>query len=112
MSHALVRALRTRDVDVVTALDERMIERADSDHLALATARGRVLFTFNVGDFLQLHDVLMADGRHHAGIIIAVQQRYSIGEQMRRIIHLVNARSAEDMVDRVEFLERWGPGLS
>lgn len=37
MSHALVRALRARGVDVTTALDEAMIERSDVDHLNYAT---------------------------------------------------------------------------
>ncbi len=48
MRHALVRALRARGVDVVTALDEEMIEREDEEHLDYATGQGRVLYSFNV----------------------------------------------------------------
>ena len=51
MSRALVRALRARGIDVTTALDEGMIERTDAEHLAFATNQGRVLYSFNVGDF-------------------------------------------------------------
>ena len=108
MDRALVRALRARGVDVTTALDEGMIERSDSEHLDYATAQGRVLYTFNVGDFYRLHISYLAQGKSHAGIILVRQQRYSVGEQMRRLLKLVAAKSAEEMRDSVEFLHAWG----
>ena len=40
------------------------------------------------GDFYQLHTQYLAQGKFHAGIILTNQQQYSIGEQMRRILHL------------------------
>jgi hypothetical protein len=55
MWHALITALRARSIDVQTALEAAMIERADEDHLACATVQGRVLCSFNVGDFYRLH---------------------------------------------------------
>jgi len=108
MDRALVRALRARDVDVTTDLDEGMIERSDAEHLDYATAQGRVLYTFNVGDFYRLHTSYLAQGKSHAGIILVRQQRYSVGEQMRRLLKLVAAQSAEEMKDSVEFLHAWG----
>lgn len=36
------------------------------------------------------------------------QQNYSIGEQMRRLLRLIAAKSAEDMQNQVEFLSAWG----
>ena len=108
MDRALVRALRARGVDVTTALDEGMIERSDAQHLDYATAQGRVLYTFNVGDFYRLHISYLAQGKSHAGIILVRQQRYSVGEQMRRLLKLVAAKSAEEMRDSVEFLHAWG----
>jgi len=107
MDSNLMRALRARDVDVTTALDESMIERTDAEHLDFAFRQGRVLFSFNRGDFLQLHSQYLATGKSHAGLILARQQRYSIGEQMRRILHLIATKSAEDMQNWVEFLNAW-----
>jgi hypothetical protein len=107
MSRALVRALRARNVDVTTALAEGMIERADSAHLDYATAQSRVLFSFNVGDFCRLHTEYLVSGRPHAGIIVSPQQKYSIGEQMRRLLRLVATRSAEQMCNSIEFLGSW-----
>lgn len=104
MRGALVRALRAHGVDVVTALEAGMIERPDEAHLEFATREGRILYSFNVRDFHRLHQEHIARGQSHAGIILAQQQRYSVAEQMRRLLKLVSARSAEEMKNRVEFL--------
>jgi predicted nuclease of predicted toxin-antitoxin system len=107
MSRGLVRALRARGVDVMTALDAGMIERGDAEHLDYATEQGRVLYTFNMGDFYRLHTACVAQGKPHAGIILARQQHYSVGEQMRRILRLMATESANEMKNRVEFLGAW-----
>ncbi len=46
-------------------------------------------------------------GRMHAGIIVAQQQRYSVGEELRRIMRLVGSRTAEEMTNRLEFISAW-----
>jgi len=107
MRHALVEALRARGVDVLTAVEAGMIERKDEEHLEYATVQGRVLYTFNVGDFYRLHTAFLKQGKSHAGIILARQQRYPVGEQMRRLLKLIAAKSAEEMRNRVEFLSAW-----
>jgi len=107
MRRSLVRALRARGVDVITALDAGMIERGDPAHLAYAAARDRVLCTFNVGDFYRLHTEYLAANRHHAGLILMQDQLLSVGEQMRRLLRLIAARSADEMRDWVEFLGAW-----
>jgi len=40
----------------------------------------------------------------HAGIIIIPDQRYSIGEKVRRLASFVSRTSAEVMINRLEFL--------
>ncbi len=107
MDRALVRALRARGVDILTALDEDMIAQPDEVHLAFAAAQGCVLYSFNVGDYYQLHTAYLSEGRSHTGMILAPQQRYSVGEQMRRVLRLLATRSAEEMVNQVEFLSHW-----
>ena len=107
MSHAFVRALRSRNVDVLTAFEARMIECADLQHLAFATEHNRVLYSFNVRDFYALHTAFLEQGRSHAGLILVRQQYYSIGEQTRRVLKLIANRSADKMLNRVEFLSSW-----
>ena len=93
----LVQALRARGVDVITAQEAGMIERTDDEHLQFATGRGRVLYSFNRGDFLRLHSQYLAEGKDHAGMLLARQQHYSVGEQMRRVLKVMALKSAADM---------------
>jgi len=53
MAHRLAQELRLRGIDITTALIEGMIKRDDRDQLEYATAQGRVLYSFNVGDYYQ-----------------------------------------------------------
>ena len=108
MDDDLVQALRLRGADVETVLDAHLAGRPDDEQLAYASSVGRTLYTFNVGDFMTLHSAYMAAGRTHAGIIFGQQQRYSIGEQMRRLRRLIALRSAEAMQNSFEFLSSWG----
>jgi hypothetical protein len=103
----LVQALRARGVDVVTAVEAGMIERTDEEHLQYATRENRVLYSFNRGDFLRLHAQYLAQGKEHAGILLARQQYCSVGEQMRRVLKVVALKSAADMRNCVEFLSAW-----
>lgn len=107
MEEILIRALRARGIDIVSAWEAGMAGRKDSEHLEYAAASGRVICTFNLKDFLPLHAQYMKAGRHHAGMILAKQQEYSVGEVMRRLLKLIAALSAEEMKDRAEFLSNW-----
>ncbi|MFQ5789759.1 MAG: DUF5615 family PIN-like protein [Acidobacteriota bacterium] len=104
----LVRALRARGVGVVTAVEAGMLECGDETQLDWASAHGRVLYSFNVADFYRVHGDYLREGKSHSGIILARQQRYSVGEQMRRLLKLLALRSAEDMRNQVEFLSAMG----
>lgn len=107
MDQDLVQALRIRGIDVTTALEQDMIEQPDESHLAFAIAQGLVLYSFNIGDFYQLHTHYLSSGKNHAGIILSPQQRYTVGEQMRRLLRLSATLSAQDMQNRLEFLSNW-----
>lgn len=107
MDADLVHALRIRGVDVTSALEQGMIRRSDADHLEFAALQGRVLYSFNVGDFQRLHSEYLTQGKHHSGVILGQQQRYSLGEQMRRLLKIIARISDEEMSDRVVFLSSW-----
>jgi hypothetical protein len=108
MDSDLVAALRSRGVGVITALETGLIETSDDEQLAVAAEHGCVLYTFNVSDFYRLHTVWVAAGREHGGMILAPQQRFSVGEQLRRILRLRAATSIARMRNHVEFLGNWG----
>jgi len=106
---ALVKALRERGVDVVTTMEVGLDGRDDEEHLAYAPVQSRVLCSFNIQDFYRIHSQWLSEGKSHAGIILAQQQKHrEVGERLRRILNLAASKSAEDMKNSVEFLSRWG----
>lgn len=107
MDQALIRALKVRGVDVESAWSASMLRRSDADQLSYATSQGRVLYSFNVGDFYRIHSRLLEEGSGHAGIILAQQGRFSIGEQLRQLLRISATLSPEEMRSRVEFLGSW-----
>jgi hypothetical protein len=107
LRRSIVFGLRARNVDVLTALEAEMINRDDQEHLAAASASGRVVYTFNVADYCILHQSWILQKRAHAGIIVAPQQRYPVGEELRRLMRIIGRVSAEKMRNRIEFLSTW-----
>lgn len=85
----------------------RLITRfSDEEQLVLATAQGRVFFTFNVDDFCRLQGHFLAEGGDRAGIVVSSQD-YSIGEQVRRVLKLMSVESAASMMNRIIFLSAY-----
>lgn len=102
----LARELRRRGYDAIAAGEVDMEEAEDPDQLAFAVSQGRALVTFNTKDFVPLHRSYMTEGRQHYGIIVSLQ--YPIGETLRRMINLLETLSAEEMMNRLEYLSSWG----
>jgi hypothetical protein len=105
INRRLIKALRSRGVDVLTAKEADMIQIADREHLDYATSLNRTVFTFNTRDFVVLHTEYLSTGQHHAGIIVSDQAQ--IGVILRRLLKLLNTRSTEDMQDWLEYLSNW-----
>jgi hypothetical protein len=108
MDSDLVSALILRGIDTITVRDKQTQGQTDEQQLRFAAEQGRAIYTFNQKDFMALHSRFLQQGLSHAGIIVAPQGRYSVGEQMRRLVHLVDTVTTEEMTDRVEFLSAWG----
>lgn len=98
-------ALRRHGYDAVSTPEVGRLTEHDPLQLEWATSQGRVLISFNVGDFIRLHGEWLRTGRHHAGLVVSVQR--PLGETMRRLLNLAVALSAEEMCDRLEFLTNW-----
>ena len=94
---AVAKALRKRDVDVLTTPETGMIGASDRDHLAPASSENRVLFTRDA-DFLRL----LAEGVPHSGIAYATQA-LPLGDVVRGLL-IHDVLEPGDMKQRVEFL--------
>lgn len=104
---ALVKALRNADLDVMTVADVGMLGHSDEEQLIWSTQQKRAIYSFNIGDFCRLHRDYMIQGKTHAGIILAPQGQYSIGQQVKGLLKLVATRSAEDTLDQLIFLNSY-----
>lgn len=49
----------------------------------------------------------LQQGTRHAGIIIGAHNRWSVGEQMRRLLRMIATLSTEDMHNQLIFLSAW-----
>ena len=98
ISKAVVAALRTNGVDVLTVPEAGSLGASDEEHLQRATADGRVLVTHD-RDFLRL----AAAGTHHAGIAYGSQNR-TIGELVRGLMLIHQVLSTDEMTDHLEHL--------
>jgi hypothetical protein len=74
--------------------------------LLFATGRGSAILTYNGGDFTRLHSEALTHGRTHAGIIIGTQA--DPRRNIRALLNLLSALSAEEMRDNLVFLNNWG----
>src|SRR5689334_175828 len=98
-SPAIARGLRRSGVDVTTAREEGLLGAQDEEHLAFATAEGRVIFTFDA-DFPRLH----AEGVPHSEIIHGHARHYSIGEVIRKLLLYWEDYDAHDLINKLEYL--------
>lgn len=99
IDHAVAEGLRRREIDVTTALDVNLIGATDLDQLQFASGQGRVMVTHDA-DFLRLADERIA----HYGIAYQHPRRFTIGGMILALTALWRARTAEEMVNHIEFL--------
>jgi len=104
MARALVQGLRARGIEVTTVLEAGMEGKSDAAQLEYAARKGLAVYTFNVAHFCSLHAEYMAESKSHAGIIVVYRQRYSVGEQIRRLLKVIRTLTAEEMKDTLQFL--------
>jgi hypothetical protein len=84
-----------------------MLGCTDEEQLGWSTGQGRVIYTYNAADFCRLHSAYVSEGRNHRGIIIGDQQTASIGTEMRGLLKVSEAKTAEVMENSLVFLSSW-----
>jgi predicted nuclease of predicted toxin-antitoxin system len=100
--------VRGRGYDVVTTQEAGKDTAPDEEQLALATAEGRAILTFNARDFAPLDEAWQAAGRSHAGIIVSQQlSGRQYGVLLERMLRLLNQLSAEEMRGNFVHLEQF-----
>lgn len=103
-SKTLFRALRDRGHDVTRTPTKWMpLDASDEMQLLRATAQGRTIFTFNIGDFLPLAQRYP----EHNGIIVANQRDRSLSSLIGALDKLLSETQAEAWHGQVRWLNEW-----
>ncbi len=84
MDQALIRALKARNIDVITVLDTQTEGQLDEEQLTLATSQKRVLYSHNIADFCRIHSKFIAQDKTHSGIAL-LSQEYSVLEPPKEV---------------------------
>jgi hypothetical protein len=100
---AIALGLRMRQVDVITAQEEKAALCSDAEILERATNLGRVLVTFDA-DFLAEGATWQQQARDFTGIVYAHPLRISIGKCVHDLELIAVAGEPEDLRNRIEFL--------
>jgi predicted nuclease of predicted toxin-antitoxin system len=99
---ALALALRRRGYDVVHAQEADRKGKSDAEQLAYAVEHSRCLVSFNVKDFVLLHNAYVDRGQEHWGILVSKHR--PVGEVLRRLLRILQVFSQESIRNRLEFL--------
>ena len=78
-----------------------VLDANDTEQLLGATAQGRVIFTFNVRDYMELAKRYP----HHAGIVLSAQK--PMPELLPALEMMLNETNAQDWIGQVRWLNDW-----
>jgi predicted nuclease of predicted toxin-antitoxin system len=104
----LAASLRGAGYDCVSAREVDNAALDDESQMVFAANEGRVLLTHNIQDFVPLFEQWWHAGLNHPGIVVSQQIPFS--ELRRRVVHLLDNVTADEMKNNLrnlaEFAER------
>ena len=100
---AVTEQLLRRNVDVLTAIDDKAAELADEDLLDCAAGLGRVLVTFDIR-FKAMAEDWQRSGRQFGGLVYAHPLRISIGQLVGDLELIAKATERSEWINVVEHL--------
>lgn len=99
---ALAGALRKRGYDVLHIQELERKSLSDREQLRYAAKEKRCFFTYNVKDFVLLHNEYLKNNEAHYGIWVSKQA--PIGISLKKILGLLLIQSKEDNRNKLQFL--------
>ena len=101
----IAQALRLRGWQALTTEEARRRSTTDLEQITFATDHEYAILTYNIRDFPRLHHEIVTRGETHAGIIAA--KREDPHRNVRALLNLLTARSAEAMRGQLVYLNNW-----
>ena len=109
-SSRLAARLGAAGHDVLLATDAGLISVSDARVLTRAVAEGRSVLTRDHEDFADLHDMVMAVGGHHPGILIVRfdnDPKHNLGERAITASITNLETSGIAIADQIHVLNHW-----
>ncbi len=104
----LAPALRRRGYMAQSCVEAGALGWDDEAHLDYAAGRGMALLTSDASDFIPLARRWYANGREHAGIIIAPEfSRREVGTLLRWTLRLLDSLTADELRNTVVYLQQF-----
>lgn len=104
----LVPALRLRGYIAQSTAEADNAEISDQAQLTYAADHGMAILTYNARHFIPLARRWYLTGQEHAGIIVSEQfSQRQFGELLRRVLRLLNSLTADEIHNRVVFLQQF-----
>lgn len=94
--------LNKRGFDVIHAQDVNRKSNSDLNQLEYAIGQNRCIVSFNVKDFVLLHNNYIQQNKEHCGIIISKQ--LPIGETLHKLLLLLQQYPNHSVKNEVIFL--------
>jgi len=91
--------------DVLTAKEANMFGKSDEDQLAFAVSNRRAIITFNIKDFILLHQSWLSEGKKHFGIIVSPEIR--ISKLIYLCLRLLGRTESKDLENQLRFLQEF-----
>lgn len=107
ISPTVAEGLTEAGFDAISAREADLLERSDRRQLVFATDTNRVLVTYNVGDFVRLHEEWQRRGKRHSGIIMVPEKTYrDIGRLLRNLRFTLRESRPENLVNNWCWIRR------
>ncbi len=99
----LAVVLRQYGYDVLTVKEADMLAKSDEEQLAFAASNRKAIITFNIKDFVLLHQSWFSEGKKHFGIIVSPEIR--ISKLIHLCLRLLGRTECKDLINQLRFLQ-------
>jgi hypothetical protein len=101
---ALQEALLKRGHDITwTPQPDLPLDASDDFQLLWSTAQGRIIFSFNIRDFIHKTSAFPK----HYGILLAHHSKYSLTDLIYLIDKVLNSTNSDEWIGQVRWLSDW-----
>lgn len=101
----LALVLRQHGYDVLAAKEVNMFGKSDEEQLAFAVSNRRAIITFNIKDFVLLHQSRLSEEKKHFGIIVSPEIK--ISKSIYLCLRLLGRTESKDLINQLRFIQEF-----